>query len=240
VHGQIIFWWFMTGKPDPHVQWRHTAVVLRADILKKAQELGINISDECNRALADITGIDYRQQQLSDAAPPKPVIIAPDAAPAVQKDRLQKQDTPRLPPVINADDPSAPAKVIRAQRSRPAKPATEGQVPPSPPHTKKDDIPASPGQKARPAGRGKKPAPQKKKKEDVLKRFVAQKLARTDADDAVIGKDALYQTFSRWCREHRVAPVPDRKVFAVALKNQFAFREKSMEGTPCWTGVRLK
>ena len=53
-------------------------------------------------------------------------------------------------------------------------------------------------------------------------------------------KTTCINAFERWCREHRILPIPDKKAFAVTLKNQFAVREKMVNGTPSWIGIRLK
>jgi hypothetical protein len=95
--------------------------------------------------------------------------------------------------------------------------------------------PASP-----PAERGKKPSPVRKKKEDSAKKFFASMIAREDAGDAVVSKDDMYYAFERWARDHKVLTVPDKKSFAVTLKNQFAVREKMVDGTPSWLGVKVK
>ena len=55
-----------------------------------------------------------------------------------------------------------------------------------------------------------------------------------------MGKDELYEIFVRFCRDHRITPVPEKKAVTVALKNQFALTEKPVGGKSCWTGVRLK
>ena len=65
-------------------------------------------------------------------------------------------------------------------------------------------------------------------------------IARSDAADAVISKDDIYLAFTRFCREQKIAQVPDRKTFTIALKNKFAFFDKTVSGTPSWINVRLK
>ena len=99
---------------------------------------------------------------------------------------------------------------------------------------------SAPGANAAPAGKTKKPAAGKTPKDDGLKKFVSTKITRSDADDAVISKDDMYHAFARFCREHKVAKVPDRKAFTIALKNKFAFFDKTINGTPSWVNIRLK
>ena len=65
----------MSGKKDPQGQWKQTSVVLRADIFIKASEMGLDISNECNQALAYLVGIDYQQQKLTDQTITDPVEI---------------------------------------------------------------------------------------------------------------------------------------------------------------------
>jgi hypothetical protein len=80
----------------------------------------------------------------------------------------------------------------------------------------------------------------KKTKGDALKTFFSSTIIRTDETEEGVRKDELYELFARFCREHRITPVPERKTVTVALKNQFALTEKMVDGTPCWTGIRLK
>ncbi|MDD1688526.1 MAG: hypothetical protein LUO90_03055 [Methanoregula sp.] len=210
----------MSERKDPGVQWRQTSVVIRADIFFKAAEMGLDISNECNQALAHLVGIDYRQQQINQTTPgPQP---------------------PILHPVINAEDPTAIAKVRKTKRQPSVKSVPETPVPfeilmagTSVPH----QIPSS-GRS--PAGKGKTTAAEKKGKEETVKKFVATKIIRTDAADAVITKDDMYQAFMRWSRDYRCAAVPERKAFATLLKNKFAITEKTVNGTPTWVNVHLK
>ena len=228
----------MTGKKEAGVTWRQTPVLVRADILKEAHEQGIDISDVCNRALADKLGIDYRQQQIDDMPLPAPVIIAQNSTPADAKRTFLKGQSIRLP-VINADDPAAMAKVIKAQQTG-VKTAPEVSVPVSTRPDEKNIVIPPAETPVTQSQKGKKGAQGKKGKGDALKKFVAQKVTREDGDDALITKDDLYQLFTRWCNDHRIMPVPDRKVVTVTLKNQYAFKEKMVDGIPCWGSVRLK
>lgn len=230
----------MPGKKDQHDQWRQTSVVIRADIFLQAIELGLDISNECNKALANLVGIDYRQQQITGQAISDPVILDADTQVKGLKRTSQKTQAPDIHPVINADDPTAVTKVMKAKRQPPVKPVPEIPVlkDSSPAETATASKPPAPG--VSPLRKGKAVAPDKKRKDDGLKKFVATKITRVDADDAVITKDDLYQAFTRWCRDHRIAAVPERKVFATSLKNKFAITEKTVNGTPCWVNIHLK
>jgi len=210
----------MLERKDPGGQWRQTSVVIRADIFFKAGEMGLDISNECNQALAQRVGIDYQQQPINQTN--------------------QKPQVPVLHPVINAEDPTAIAKVMKTKRQPAVKPVPEIPVVAEvlPPGT---NIPLqAPVHGLSPAGKGKAGTAEKKRKDDALKKFVATKITRVDADDAVITKDDMYQAFMRWCRDHRCTAVPERKVFASLLKNKFAINEKTVNGTPCWVNVHLK
>jgi hypothetical protein len=230
----------MSAKKDPNDQWRQTTVVIRSDIFLKAVELGLDISNECNLALANQTGIDYRQQHLSDRVIADPAILDADTQTKEVKKTSRKTPLPEIHPVINADDPAAITKVMKAKQRLPVKPVAEEPV-------LKDSAPIASGIAQRTpvkggaiVGRGKAVAPDKKKKDDSLKKFVAAKIIRVDADDAVVTKDDMYQAFTRWCRDHRIVAIPERKVFATSLKNKFAFTEKTVNGIPCWMNVRIK
>jgi hypothetical protein len=230
----------MSAKKDPNDQWRQTTVVIRSDIFLKAVELGLDISNECNLALANQTGIDYRQQHLSDRVIADPAILDADTQTKELKKTSRKTPLPDIHPVINADDPTAITKVMKATQRLQIKPVAEDPI-------LKDSSPVSSGIAQKTpvkggviAGRGKVIAPEKKKKDDILKKFVVAKIIRVDADDAVVTKDDMYQAFTRWCRDHRIVTIPERKVIATSLKNKFALTEKTINGNPCWMNVRMK
>ena len=230
----------MTGKKETEITWRHTSVVLRADIFSKAHEQGIDISNVCNTALADLVGVDYRQHQLDDLPVTRPVIIAQNGPPADEKEHAHLAYPAVHSRVINADDPAASATVRSAKRQLKAKPADiEPVSAPSPLPAPEKTVPA-PSARTAAAEKTKKPTGEKGHKEDGLKKFVALNITRSDADDAVIPKDDMYQAFTRFCREHKYALVPDRKTFTIALKNKFAFFDKTINGVPSWVKVRLQ
>ncbi len=225
----------MSGKTGG--QWTQVSVVVRSDILLKAAEMGLDISDELNLRLAELVGIDYRQQPLADRLLPDSEIRA--AATAGKPDDGAKQRLPStvLHPVINADDPAAATKVRKAKRELPPVPAVP--VHGASPQQETVISPEYPVPRVSQRGRGKKSESTKKGKDEDLKKFVSAMITRVDADDAVIPKEDMYLAFTRWCVDHRAAPVPDRKVFATLLKNKFAIIEKTVDGTSCWINVRL-
>lgn len=234
----------MTGKTKTGATWHHTSVVLRSDMYRKALEQGIDISDACNRALASLTGSEYHSQQMEEVPAPPPVIIAKDGSSPYAPRETKKIPLKKMHPVINADDPAAPAKVVQA-KAQPVK-----KAPAEPPAPVPAPAPVFPEEKpvAAPAVTTKKVAVKKghtastKKRSngDALKTFFSSKIARSDDEEDRVGKDDLYELFARFCRDFRITPVPERKTVTVALKNQFALTEKMMDGTSCWTGIRLK
>lgn len=230
----------MTAKKGQGTRWCQVTVVLREDILAQAQASGVDISDLCNRAVADATGIRYVPPKPADAAPAAPVIVAGNGAPPGGDAIPSIVPPPGIHPVINADDPRSATTVKQVPRpSLPTVPATlPGRV--SSPE-KPAKAPAAP----LPSPRGEKPGkaqarPEKKGTGSSIKKFVAGAIVREDTDEGHITKDLLYQAFARWCREHRITPVPDRRAFTVALKNQFAMKEKTVDGEPSWVNVRLR
>ena len=224
----------MSVRTDPGGQWKQTSVVVRSDILLKAAEMGLDISDELNRRLAELAGIDYRQQPPANLPMPETAINAVATAGKRDEGAKQRLQSPVLHPVINADDPAAATKVRKAKRQLPSEPVPgASQLP--------ETVipPVSPVPRAPQRGRGKTGESKKREKDEDLKKFVSTMITRVDADEAVISKEDMYLAFTRWCRDHRVTPVPDRKVFATVLKNKFAIAEKTVAGTSCWINIRL-
>ncbi|MDD4484818.1 MAG: hypothetical protein PHD55_10700, partial [Methanoregula sp.] len=99
--------------------WQQVQILVRSDILAAADKKRLDISETCNRALAGHLGIAY-----APAGPDKKkasrVIIAQPAAPAHPKE-------PAVPPapVINAEDPTVPGKVIKEHKEKKAAPAAK-------------------------------------------------------------------------------------------------------------------
>ena len=145
----------MSGKTDPDGQWRQTSVVVRSDILLKAAEMGLDISDELNRRLAELVGIDYPHQQLADRPTPDLTLYAADSEIKGVTGTKQKPQTPVLHPVINADDPAAATKVRKAKRELPPEPVPAIPVPAASPLPETDIPPVHPVPKVFSARRGK-------------------------------------------------------------------------------------
>jgi len=229
----------MTEKKERGAGWRHVTVTVREDIFIKTNEAGLDISDICNRALADLVSVDYCQQQIGRQPVPPPVIIAAESPVAGTRGDAPKISPVSRAPVINADDPSAAAKAMRSKRQRTVKSAPEVPDPPIPDAGKDArQLFPLPGQGS--LKKSQKGIPRKREVGGALKKFVVAKIARIETDDAIISKDELYQAFSRWCREQKITPVPERRVVSVALKNQFALQERTADGVPSWVNIRLK
>jgi hypothetical protein len=233
----------MTGKKDEGgATWHHTTVVLREDIYRQALEQKIDISDACNRALASLTGSKYPRHQPEEVSAPPPVIIARVGSAPPAPGEIKKSPSQKLHPVINADDPASPARVVQA-KAQPVKKALAEPPLPDPaslsPEEKPVGAPAAPPKRGA-VKKGTTTSPKKRSRGDALKIFFSSKIARTDDAGDSMGKDELYELFARFCRDNRITPVPERRSVTVALKNQFALTEKLVDGTACWTGIRLK
>jgi len=222
----------MTDTGDPAERWLPTEVIIRADIYQAARACDIDIGEVCNRALAKAVGIGY-EKKAGQSASLSSVIVAvdggtknPAASPAASRSRA-------LHPVINADDPAARSKV-KLIKPQPAAARTQEPNP----GEKENILPAGvDGRRANTLRQTKSPA--KKTRQDLMKRFFSSCITRRDEEGPGISKDALYDAFTRWCREHRIQPVPDRRSLTVALKNQFALQEAVINDIPSWTGVQL-
>ena len=213
--------------------WRQTTVLIRSDIFAAAEQEHMDISDACNRALAGQFGIEYHPAKKTVPEKASRVIIAQDTAP-----RDPAARAPAAPPVINAEDPTVPGKVMKEKKERKAPTGTKPQAPPQEPAPQRPAVPEPvtiPARAAPKTGR-------KGKKEEPIKRFVSTLIVREteESPDAIIAKDELYQRFERWCRDHDYATIPERRAFTVALKNKYALVERTVGGVPSWISIRIK
>ncbi|WP_321506509.1 hypothetical protein [uncultured Methanoregula sp.] len=230
----------MTETPDNSAAWHRTTILLRADIFEKARSGNIDIDTTCNRALAELLGMDPSQQILGANTAPVPVVVAPDITP-VTPVTISPETRALLHPVINANDPTAVRNMLRTRKKSPV-PVTKAPAG-EPPHEERRNrqqpekadarVPESPA-------KAKKPSAVKRGKDDATKQFIAEKVTRGEPDDARISKDEMYSIFTRWCHAMRIVPVPERRRFTLTLKNHFALSEKSVDGVPCWLNVRIK
>ncbi len=235
----------MTAHKGDGVQWRHTSVLIREDIFSSAQKKGLNLSHECNQALADRLGLDYRQQQLPSETTTEPVIVAPEQKPGHATGGLSPKEM-TLPPVLNADDPKTPARVLLQKKEPVLHPHLPKNAVASEPQQNKpqDNKAQAPHQKVSKQDPKKEKAKTngRKGKENAVKRFVNEKVTRIDAeggDGNSVSKDEMYQRFVRWCRAHSVSPIPDKRSFGVALKNRFVIQDSTINNDPCWINVKV-
>jgi len=232
----------MTGKPKAGAAWHNTPVALRSDLYRRALEQGIDISDACNRALASLTGIEYAGRQREEVAVPLPVIVARNGSNPYGSGEPEKSPSRELPPVINADDPSAPARVVQAKTQKKKVPAAPPAAPVPAPAPVKERAVAAPESGTRKAAAGKRRTASAKKGsgKDALKLFFSSRVTRSGDEKDRVAKDEFYERFARFCRDHHVTAVPERKTVTVALKNRFALLEKTIDEKQCWTGILLK
>ena len=229
----------MAGKRDGSAPWRQTSIVIRADILEQATQQKLDISQTCNQALAERLGIDIRQQKIPEGSLTDPVIIAPNVAHDLPTSLHVNPGASPVLAIINADDPHA-AKTVKSRRLLKEKPvrivpapvAVEVPVPEK--ATLPQSVPSVMGTTTKPA------ASQRKKKDDSTKKFFAAMIIREDSDASLLPKDDMYYAFERWCRDHRILIIPDKKSFSITLKNQFAVKEQMVNSSPSWVGVQLK
>ena len=104
--------------------WRQTGVLIRSDIFDEAERQHVDISGECNAALARRLGIAFAAPGQSGTGEIVPQQEGMTPAPA---------GTP-IPPVINADDPASPAKVLKEKKEAARKPRTAHRPAHSPEH----------------------------------------------------------------------------------------------------------
>jgi hypothetical protein len=235
----------MTARKGDGTPWRQTSLLIREDIFSLAQTRGLNLSHECNQALADRLGLDYHQQQLPSETIAEPVIIAAEEKPGPAP-RFSPPKEQILPPVLNADDPKTPAKVLLQKKEPTARiPHQKRDIAPVPKQDKpQNPVVPSPHPKASPQVPKKDnvKSTEKKGKENAVRRFVNEKVIRTDAEGtegSVVQKDEMYQRFVRWCRAHSVSPIPDKRTFGVAMKNRFVIQDGTVNNEPCWIHVKL-
>ena len=235
----------MAAHKGDGVQWRHTSVLIREDIFSLAKKNGLNLSHVCNQALADRLGLDYHQQQLPSETLAEPVIVASEQKPGHATGSLSPQEM-TLPPVLNADDPKTPARVLLQKKEPVVHPHHQKNAVASVPqqHKPLDNKTPSPPQKVPSQDPKKERAKtnEKKGKENAVKRFVNEKVTRIDAEGGAgssVPKDEMYQRFVRWCRAHSISPIPDKRSFGVAMKNRFVIQDRTVNNEPCWINVKV-
>ena len=226
--------------------WKTATVLLRTDILARALEDGIDISAECNRALADRLGIDYRQQELPAGRTVRPVIVAKNPSGSGEAAGPHAKAAP-IRPVLNAEDPATPSRLKKMKKEPAARPEPVIQAAGAETGAKEQKEPAAPHAQEPAAGRSpkketKKPS-QKTGKDDRIRQFITKKILRTESAGGAadrIAKDEMYRLFVRWCRAKPGIAVPDKRAFSIALKNRFVLEDVTLEGVGYWNNVRLR
>ncbi len=125
--------------------WRQTGVLIRLDIFDEAERQHVDISGECNAALARRLGITFEAPVHSGTGELVPHEDGMTPAPAGTS----------ILPVINADDPASPAKVLKEKKEAVRKPRTthrpahppvhQPSTPPAGSGTPVPALPAAPG-----------------------------------------------------------------------------------------------
>lgn len=223
------------GKPTLS-GWQQVPVLLRSDIVAAAEREHLDMSDECNRALAIRLQINFERVVETPQHEPSQVIIAP--AGLLAKTLVR---SPAAVPVINAEDPLMPGKVLREKREKKGQKAplpAKKETAPQKPVPSRHDIPEP--QPSLLTGEAK--TRRKGKKEDAIKQFISRLIVREteESPEGIIAKDELYLRFERFCRDHNYSAIPDRRTFTVTLKNKYAFIERMVGSVPSWTGIRIK
>jgi hypothetical protein len=151
-----------------------------------------------------------------------------------------------LPPVLNADDPKTPARVLQQKKEPGMHPHHQKKaVAPVPQENTPEEITARTTHQKEPSSDPKKEKAKtngKKGKENAVRLFVNEKVTRIDAeggDGSSVPKDEMYQRFVRWCRAHAVSPIPDKRSFGVAMKNRFVIQDSTVNNDPCWINVKV-
>lgn len=206
-----------------------------------AVQRGLDISAVCSRALETELMLSSPVGQRTEKMPSTPVVIAPETY--AEPGRRDRSNAAAPRKVVNAEDPRAVLALMEPEVMEPqVKTESPGRDPapcqePAALPSQREGADAGKA-KRRGGGPGKTPADARKA--DWIKDFVTAKMIRDDNPDASIPKDALYQLFSRWCSDQKAKTVPDKRSFAVAVKNRFAIQEKSIGGIRCWVGIRTR
>lgn len=229
----------MSAPKNPRAGWRREEILIRPDIFFKAADMHLDISDECNRALAAILGIDFTSEPEKAVAAPPPVAIAGIPAAGQGSEKKATARRIKVSPVMNAEDPMAPATVLREKKEA-AMPKPRAAHPP--PAAPAQEVPAAPENTQPLSDKPAKHGTEKKTKDSTIKKFVKTRIIRAseESPDMILPKDELFQMFERWCREQDITKIPDRKSLTVALKTQYAFTERTVGGKSCWMNIRIR
>jgi hypothetical protein len=230
----------MSARKSSGVTWHKVEIPIRSDIFDRVTDLHLDLRDECNRALAKITGIDFSTGRPSYATPAKPGETAP--VPAAGSGSRKTAVTPPAPlrPVMNAEDPRSPAQVLAEKQDAAHQKPRAHQAPA--PVTSSETAPLVSEVSRSLADTTRKSPAEKRTKENTIKKYVKTRIARADEEspDTIIPKDELYTLFERWCREQNVAKIPERRTFFIALKNQYAFTDRMIGQKSCFVNIHMR
>lgn len=223
----------MKQADSPVDAWKQVPVLIRMDIYTRATEKGVNISDACNQALAQVLQIRYKKPEPGDV-PSRHTRIAHE--PEMKAEKKGNPARPRLPlmPVMDAEEYLRTGKIEIPKRIHAAVPK----------ETQEEHAP-EPGTSHLPPSH---PLPKKTKRGQsgeysTVKKFYESRIELIPEDsgtDARITKDHLYQEFLKWCVGNSLEPIPDKKQFADILKKRFSIRDLTVKGHHYWANVHIK
>ena len=216
---------------------KQVPVLIRADLCEKAEEQGLNIAEECNRALAKLLHVRYdaRMPSLPDAGSPASR-AKQSGIPETIPEKTAPHRTPKpAGPVFDAEEYLRTGKV---------------SLPRYPSHTGKPEVPAVPENKRTipeplpPTG----PVQKKGKRGHIreygtVKKFFEGKIIPVpegSGTDSRIAKEQLYREFLRWTVEHSLEHIPDKKIFGEILKNRLNISDITVKGNTYWLNIQLR
>ncbi|MEN6610423.1 MAG: hypothetical protein ABFC24_06240 [Methanoregulaceae archaeon] len=217
----------------PEDAWKQVPVLIRMDIYTRATEKGVNISDACNQALAQVLQIRYKKPEPADVPSPHAMRTREPEKKAEKKGIPARPKGP-LMPVMDAEEYLRTGKIEIPKRqpaALPKEPPEEQVSGPGTPH-----LPPS------------HPLPKKAKRGhsgeySTVKKFYQSRIELVPEDsgtDARITKDHMYQEFLKWSVANSLEPIPDRKQFADLLKKRFSISDLVVKGHHYWANVHLK
>jgi hypothetical protein len=220
----------MTHEQTHADEWKQTSVFIRMDIYKKAGEKGFNISDECNRALASLLGIEYGDRVLTEMSPAQSADTYNKKVISSEKKPVSSRPLKPLRPVMDAEEIYRKGLAHLREHK------------PSPP--REEEPPVSASSHSTPSH----PLPVKPKKKQGKEYVTVRKFYETrvvpveekEGADTRISKDEMYQAFLKWSVSHSLEPVPDKKMFGELLKKRFNIPDLNVKGRHYWVKVQLR
>lgn len=223
----------MKQADSPEDAWKQVPVLIRMDIYTRATEEGVNISDTCNQALAQMLRIRYRKPEPADVPRQHATRLREPEKNEEKKEAAAHRKLP-LMPVMDAEEYLRTGKIEIPKRipaGRPEK-VPEPEAPaPETPHLPPDH-----------------PLPKKTRRGHsgeygTVKKFYEARIELVPEDsgtDARIPKDRMYQEFLKWSVANSLDPIPDKKQFADLLKKRFSLSDLTVKGHHYWANVRIR